>query len=230
MFDYTGNNRIARPHDLIWLDAAGALEGPVPKWAVQALADDAPVVIRRAPRQGDRLPVGVRGASRGERHADWIDASAIRSCRTPESLAAAHVWSGQARRDEIPAIAARADVAAIFKRFGMPWGVTGAVGYELATGQPVAHVESDLDLLVRRPEPLARDEAAALCSVLAAASARCDVQVETPTGAMALAEWASSASRVLVKSDAGPFLSSDPWSAAASDDVARCDAAIPGAG
>ena len=229
MFDYSCNNRSACPHDLIWLHA-DALEGPVPNWALQALHDDAPVVVRRAPRRGNRLPIGIRGVSRHERHADWIDTSAIRSSRTPESLAAADVWSGHVRWNEVRAMAALADVDAIFQRFGMPWGVTGAMGYELATGKPVGHAESDLDLRVRRPEPLARDEAAALWSALSAVAARCDVQVETPTGAMALAEWASSAPRVLVKSDAGPFLSADPWDAAASGDVARCDAAFPGAG
>ena len=229
MFDYSCNKRLTRPHDLVWL-TADALEGPVPAWAVRELADDAPVVVRRAPRHGDRLPVGIRGESRGERHADWIDPSAIRSCRTPESLAAADVWSGHACRDEIPAIAALGDVAAILERFGMLWGVTGAVGYELATGKPVTHAESDLDLLVRRPEPLARGEAVDIHSALAALSARCDVQVETPTGAMALAEWASLAARVLVKSDAGPFLSSNPWNTAASGDVACCDAASTSAG
>jgi phosphoribosyl-dephospho-CoA transferase len=38
------------------------------------------------------------------------------------------------------------------------WGVTGSTGYALATGIPVIHADSDLDLLViRAPEPLSAD-------------------------------------------------------------------------
>lgn len=33
------------------------------------------------------------------------------------------------------------------------WGVTGSCGYALATEIPVMHADSDLDLLVRCPQP-----------------------------------------------------------------------------
>ncbi len=37
------------------------------------------------------------------------------------------------------------------------WGVTGSTGYALATEIPVLHAASDLDLLIRAPQPLDRE-------------------------------------------------------------------------
>jgi hypothetical protein len=36
------------------------------------------------------------------------------------------------------------------------WGITGSTGYALATGIPVIHADSDLDLLIRAPQPISR--------------------------------------------------------------------------
>ena len=46
---------------------------------------------------------------------------------------------------------------------------------------------------------------------LVAPEARLDVQVETPLGAFALAEWSRSGGSVLLKTPAGPRLVADPW-------------------
>ena len=69
MFDYSASDNGFRPHDLVFADA-GALTGPTPAWALQAVAEGAPLVVRRAPRNARGVPVGVRGASRGERHGE----------------------------------------------------------------------------------------------------------------------------------------------------------------
>jgi hypothetical protein len=37
---------------------------------------------------------------------------------------------------------------------GRGWGITGSTGYALATEIPVLHAASDLDLLIRAPQPL----------------------------------------------------------------------------
>lgn len=37
------------------------------------------------------------------------------------------------------------------------WGITGSTGYALATEIPVLHAASDLDLLIRAPQPIARE-------------------------------------------------------------------------
>ncbi|PMY78889.1 malonate decarboxylase holo-ACP synthase, partial [Pseudomonas sp. FW306-2-2C-D06B] len=87
----------------------------------------------------------------------------------------------------------------------------GGVGYQIATGVEVVHADSDLDLLLRTPQPLARAQARELQDILDCAPCRIDVQLETPAGAIALREWAGFARRVLLKSPHGPRLVSEPW-------------------
>jgi phosphoribosyl-dephospho-CoA transferase len=48
------------------------------------------------------------------------------------------------------------------------------------------------------------------------------VQIETPAGGVAVADWAGPAREVLVKSDVGPFLSTKPWAAAIPEPGAPC--------
>jgi phosphoribosyl-dephospho-CoA transferase len=40
---------------------------------------------------------------------------------------------------------------------------------------------------------------------------RVDVQLETPAGGVALAEWAAGKARVMVRHASGPQLIADPW-------------------
>ena len=69
---------------------------------------------------------------------------------------------------------------------------------------------------VAPPHPLSRDEARALFTLLQAAPARIDMQVDTGHGGFALAEWAGQADRVLLKTASGPLLVADPWAEDAS--------------
>ena len=95
----------------------------------------------------------------------------------------------------------------------MAWGVTGSLGFELASGVAATHPDSDLDLLLRAAYFLSHDRARTLCPLLEGVFARVDVQLETPVGAVALREWAAGNGRVLVKTQAAPLLLADPWSA-----------------
>ena len=208
-YDYSRPAHVPRPHDLLMI-AADTIAGSAPAWARSFIASGAPVVVRRAPRDGSTVPIGVRGGSRGERHADHVPAASVTGVITPESLIGC-------RSERVPALRCVGLVAGIIDAFdariGAAWGITGAVGYELATGRAVCHAASDLDLVLRMPERLCRGDARALYRQLNTLAVRCDVQLETPLGGVALADWASTATRCLVKSDAGPFLSSDPWRA-----------------
>jgi phosphoribosyl-dephospho-CoA transferase len=95
------------------------------------------------------------------------------------------------------------------------WGPTGSVGFELASGKPTATATSDLDLLIRMPNHLPRDEAqriqAKLDEQAARAGIRIDAQLETPAGGVALAEYASGKARVMARHASGPRLVVDPW-------------------
>ena len=96
------------------------------------------------------------------------------------------------------------------------WGVTGSCGYALATGKAVMHADSDLDILVRCPEPASPADFDELADIMASLPCRTDIQIETPAGAFALKEWLresrhDSGGRVLLKTDFGPVLTDNPW-------------------
>jgi phosphoribosyl-dephospho-CoA transferase len=95
------------------------------------------------------------------------------------------------------------------------WGPTGSVGFELVSRKPVVTATSDLDLLIRAPKTLSRERATQMLSELESharhVGIRVDVQLETPAGGVALAEWAAGKPRVMARHARGPSLVADPW-------------------
>lgn len=193
-----------QPHDLLWGMTPLALPADAPAWATQVLASGQPVVVRRAACAAGRVAVGVRGQGRAQRLGVEMRLADIGRQLGPEALR----W-----QDESPwaALQALASVAPVLDAQGLAWGPTGSVGYQLATGIAAVHAASDLDLLVRTPQPLTRDKARELLDILDCGPCRIDVQLETPAGAVALREWAGMARRVLLKSAHGARLVADPW-------------------
>lgn len=198
-----------RPHDLVWADRL-TLPATVPDWVAAAHMGDAPLVVRRAPRlPPDLVPVGLRGQARNERLAAHVALGAVHRVVTPESLA------GQAM--SLPAespfacLAVLRDIAPAMDSLGLAWGPTGSVGFALATGRPVLHAESDLDLLVRMPVLPSATQCERLAAWVAGAACRIDVQVDTGHGGFALLDWLASPGKVLLKTDHGPRLVVDPW-------------------
>lgn len=195
-----------RPHDLLWGLPPDALPAEAPAWAVAIAQADLPVVVRRAAPEADRIPVGLRGTTRAERLAALLEPSAVRRQISPEALRV----STDCR--DLPVFSTLAFIEPLLDDLGLPWGPTGAAGYELASGWPALHAGSDLDLLIRCATPLSRDQARALLTSLQGqALCRLDILLETPLGGVALADWAGDASRVLLKTTAGPQLVGDPW-------------------
>ncbi|MNP64476.1 Phosphoribosyl-dephospho-CoA transferase [compost metagenome] len=94
---------------------------------------------------------------------------------------------------------------------GWVWGVSGSAGFELASGFSALHEGSDLDLILRTPQPLARVQARELLALLDAARSAVDMQLQTPLGAVALREWAGGSNRVLLKNAIEACLVTDPW-------------------
>lgn len=58
-----------RPHDLVWLNHASALEDIAEPWVAQQWRAALPVVVRRDVDGQARIPVGVRGMKREQRAA-----------------------------------------------------------------------------------------------------------------------------------------------------------------
>jgi phosphoribosyl-dephospho-CoA transferase len=204
-------------HSLLRLDSADALEwesGP-PQWVSETLPRAPFVVMRRPLPRAEAFPVGIRGAARSQRAAAWIPVGAVQECITPQMLAAQHVW--RQRRDFaiMPAVAVLEEAAAILDGHGMAgrWGPGGSVGFELASGVPSTTPTSDLDIVLDAAASMARADAAGLHTELSALTVKIDVLLETPNGAVALAEYAKSVDAILLRSPQGPRLTRDPWRA-----------------
>lgn len=194
-----------RPHDLLWGMSPSQLPADAPDWARQVLAAGQPVVVRRAMVASGQIAVGVRGATRDLRFAALMDANTAWRCVRPEQLVE-RLPSGDS-----PALRALAQLKPTLDDRGFGWGVTGSVGYQLATGIPAVHAGSDLDLLMRAAQPFSRREARELLRQLDDAPCRVDLQLETPAGAIALREWAGDSTRVLLKCPTGARLIGNPW-------------------
>jgi phosphoribosyl-dephospho-CoA transferase len=210
-----------RPHDLLWIADPAALTfgGDRPAWARPGWLGRAPVVVRRAPREPGLLPVGLRGRARHERCAAQVAERQVVRATTPEDVLAG--WQRRpsagddeaevGQRHELACLVALAAVARAWSAAPLAWGVTGGVGFSLASGLDTLRPDSDLDLLVRAP--MAADAAVLrrLARVLPSQPGRVDVQVETGRGAFALAEWLRTGGTVLLRTDDGPAIVDDPW-------------------
>jgi phosphoribosyl-dephospho-CoA transferase len=207
-----------RPHDLLRLVSGAGLrhEGSRPAWVATSLARAPWVVVRRARTPLGLVPVGVRGLTRGERFAAFLASEAVAARVTPEDLAAARGWRHMSRARWIGSLQVLDVVDELFASLGFAWGPTGSVGFELATGVAAASVTSDLDVVVRAPEPWTLENAREIADHLNRLPARVDAQLDAPIGAVTLAEYARGG-RVLLRTPDGPRLIHDPWREVAID-------------
>ncbi|MBV8074876.1 MAG: malonate decarboxylase holo-ACP synthase [Planctomycetaceae bacterium] len=203
----------ARPHDLVELRRRDALVGevPAPDWVQGCLARAPLVVVRRARQRSGWLPVGVRGPSRRERFAAWLPPEAVASRVRPDDLVVRCAWRETPRRRVLPHFAALDRIQSLMDAYGFAWGPTGSMGFELASRTPCITAASDLDQVVRAPAELPREAARSLVAACATMPIRIDAQVETPAGSVALAEYASGAARVLLRTSDGARLVANPW-------------------
>lgn len=192
-------------HDLLWGMTAQQLPADAPQWAVESLSAGQPVVVRRALSSERKVAVGVRGVLREQRLAAFMNIDSITCRMSPEALC--HVDS---QRD-LPAMHALKQLRPMLDDCGWAWGVSGSVGFELASGFVAMHEHSDLDLILRTPQLITRNQARKLVTLFDQAVCRVDMQLQTPFGAVALREWAGNAARVLLKNAREASLVSDPW-------------------
>ncbi|MGK9174293.1 malonate decarboxylase holo-ACP synthase [Yokenella regensburgei] len=196
-----------RPHDLLWLTTPDALEDISDPWVAKAWHIGLPVVVRRDVDANGRIPVGVRGLKRDQRAAGWVHPGNVARVVSPEQLA---VEDDLLRSPFITQPPVQVAVQLSRQAWPWSWGITGSTGYALATGIPVIHADSDLDLIIRAPLPLSVTDVLFWQSQLNRVLCRVDTQVDTPEGGFALAEWLRDG-KTLLKTAQGPRLVSDPW-------------------
>jgi phosphoribosyl-dephospho-CoA transferase len=212
--DHLIRDSVAPTHALIRLSDPATLSSdtPVPPWVVATLKQVPWVVVRRGFVRNGMMPVGVRGSVRSQRFAAVVPVTEIAERLSPEDLAnAARVEMSDMK--SVLALVALERVRPILVASGHCWGPGGSVAFELATGVATATANSDLDLIVRLNRRITRDKACDLLATLAdvASPARVDVLLETPRGGVSLADLATTAAQVLVRTPFGPRLSVDPW-------------------
>lgn len=202
-----------RPHDLLWTDGFASLisKESLPEWVKEQWHPDLPLIVRRDFSAKGLIPVGIRGKNRHERAPAWISPENVLKRLSPETLVK--------DREKLLAspFAGSKPVRAILDLLDMnwsfAWGPTGSCAYALATGIQAIHEKSDLDLLIRCPEPALPEQFAPLAQKWDSLPCRIDIQIETPFGAFALKEWIREKDRqVLLKTDIGPILTMNPWS------------------
>ena len=191
-----------RPHDLIRVrDLDALLAASAPTWMRRSLTRAPWVVVRRAQAPAGQVAVGVRGRVRHERHAVSLLVSDVGTLVPPESLRE----PAAAVAGAVPAMRA---LRACRRILGgdLCWGPTGSIGFELATGRATATATSDLDLVIRRSALPSSRWAADLLAQLAELPVRVDCQLDTPAGAVALAELAADPATIVLRTSAGPEL------------------------
>ncbi|GGE12602.1 hypothetical protein GCM10011571_12520 [Marinithermofilum abyssi] len=157
------------------------------------------------------VPAGVRGRTRDLRFAAYIPTHAIVERITPEQLAAKKIWRTCPRTRQIGALGVLESVDELLTARGLTWGPTGSVGFELASGVPTATATSDLDLVIRVTNHLSVEMARQLVQAFTRLPVRVDGQLETPGGAVSLAEYARGEPPVLFRTRTGPRLVNTPW-------------------
>ncbi|OHX50632.1 malonate decarboxylase holo-ACP synthase [Cytobacillus oceanisediminis] len=199
---------VIEPHDLLKIDAKHLISHTlIPDWAIQALNMAPYVVVRRAHAPKGQIAVGIRGKARNERFGAFLPADAFISHIKPEELTASTLWENKPS----PVFLSLTIASEILAKHKLIWGPGGSAGFELATGNVTVIAESDLDLILRVPEPIPIHTAAEIMNVMKSCPARVDIQAETPAGSFSLAEYASGSATMMVKTKFGPILCENPW-------------------
>jgi phosphoribosyl-dephospho-CoA transferase len=190
-----------RPHDLLRIRLSRELIADAPPWVSGALRAAPWVVVRRDTCPAGRVPVGIRGAVRAQRHAASVDAADIADVLAPDMLR-----DHTAGLPDVPAAAALAGVGPILDAAGVTWGPTGSTGFTLASGVMAMTAESDLDVVVRLTRLPALNTLVDWHSRLGRLPARVDCQLDLPHGGVALCDVIGTSDRVLLRTDVGPRL------------------------
>src|ERR1700679_1824628 len=167
------------------------------------------VVVRRGRISDGLIPVGVRGTQRHERCAGFTGLNEVVENRRPDQL---RLPLAEDSRRELPAFRTLSYLDSHLAGLDMNWGPGGSVGYELASGIPAVHADSDLDFILFAPRKLELTEAQDLWRMISSAPGKVDALVETPCCGFSLEEFVTSSPRkILLRTSDGRILGSNPW-------------------
>ncbi|MEV7778767.1 phosphoribosyl-dephospho-CoA transferase MdcG domain-containing protein [Kitasatospora sp. NPDC088351] len=230
------DGRLPGTHDLLLMQCPSSLRplggGELPDWARLVLRAHPWVTVGRAPARVGApvdtphpvrctrdvsaapehwLPVTVRGPERGQRLDALAPKAAVARTLRPEQLIGRHALLPAARVAAVPALAVLPVVDELVADHRLAWGPIGAIGYELATGEPVTGPLSPLRLVLRAPQPVSRRDALHLRRALSKLPVPVQAELETRHGAVLLAEYAAGPLTLTLLTPDGPREVHDPW-------------------
>jgi phosphoribosyl-dephospho-CoA transferase len=205
-------------HDLLQIDPDSLLGVMAPSWVNEALSLCSWVVVRRARAAAGEVAVGVRGDTRSQRWGGFLSKDLIGEVVRPAEL----LLVGQSSTRRVtPAMKVLQEVIDRWQDLTLPWGPTGSVGFELATGSQVTSETSDLDIAIRASARITPERARALWEHVVGLQTRVDVRIETPECGFSLQEYAcTSSTRMLLHYPDGERLGNDPWSEWSNTEIA----------
>ena len=119
------------------------------------------VVVRRAPTIGDQLPAGIGGRTAAKVRGLSVVTAGYDERIIPEQLAATQAWTRSQRLRHIGNPGAGGDSSTSPSQRTLP-GTNRQRGVRTGAASPRPHTSSDLDLLVRAPQPICFKKAQAL--------------------------------------------------------------------
>ena len=199
------------PHDLLKISSINDLiTDGLPKWAQDIFPDSLTVVVRRSEIVDGKIPVGIRGIKREQRFAAFVLDSDVKEVITPYQLVSEKAWQNISdERKMLPAVKALPAVAKILQEY--KWGISGSVGFELATKTNSAKMTSDLDLVWKPNGLISREGARNLLKKLNQFGVHADLQVIQGNNGFSLEEYSQSKSTIMMKTLSDPILVKDPW-------------------
>ncbi|ABM05338.1 phosphoribosyl-dephospho-CoA transferase [Psychromonas ingrahamii 37] len=199
-----------QPHDLLWVKDI-VIHQENPNWYANHIITR-PVVVRRA-KDHPLIPVGVRGSQKTQRLACWVNRQDIIKSISAIEVVKRQLWLSQYAQHPLQQFKVLQKIELIFSQLNLSWGLCGSLGFELATGLMVANENSDIDLIVYMADKPQNEKLVLLWQMLQKLPFKADLQIETPIGAIALYEWMNKPEKIMVKTNLGPILCTDPWSA-----------------
>jgi phosphoribosyl-dephospho-CoA transferase len=200
-------------HDFLRLgDEEAFVSSVTPEdWVQETLGQTRTVVVRRGPRPGVLIPVGVRGKIGSQRCAGFISPSAVIERIRPEQLVEWRIWQSHPNGEAITALRHLEVITRALAPFHVVWGPIGGIGFDLISGLPITEMDRDLDLIIRAEQRISIDLACQLIKAVESPKIRVDLYLETPAGGLALTEYLMQAPKMLIHTDTGPKLFEDPW-------------------
>jgi phosphoribosyl-dephospho-CoA transferase len=203
--------RVPQVHDLIRLDLASFRNLDAPAWVNQKLRGCPWAVVRRVPAPTGMIPLGVRGDTRSQRWGGYAHQSAVEQIVEPAEVL--QIARSSTLVSRTPPIQLLEEVIERWQGLTLPWGPTGSVGFELASGYRVTTALSDLDIAIRAPERVSVELARSLWECVIGLQPRVDVRIETSECGFALEEYVCRpTTRILLHYPDGARVGDDPWS------------------